>query len=87
MPGPVLRAPTDLARLLKDLSVLEAHRGTGLSKWLMACVMDHPGLGRLKRFMLATRDAHGLYERYGFRALPDPARFMELARPGIHQDP
>jgi N-acetylglutamate synthase-like GNAT family acetyltransferase len=59
-----------------DVFVLETHRGRGLGVWLMECVVAHPDLGRLRRWLLATRDAHELYRRVGFGELPEPARFM-----------
>ena len=82
------RVVTDRATFgyLADVYVLEAHRGRGLSKWLVACVLDHPDLQHFRRWMLATRDAHGLYERFGFRGLGDPAKFMEIARPGLYRE-
>ena len=60
-----------------DVFVLRAHRGQGLSKWLMECIIAHPELQSLRRWMLATADAHGLYARFGFTALKAPARWME----------
>jgi GNAT superfamily N-acetyltransferase len=60
-----------------DVYVLSAHRGAGLGKWLMECVTAHPELQGLRRWMLATRDAHGLYRQYGFTELHDATRFME----------
>jgi len=62
---------------LADVYVLEAHRGHGLSKWLIEVVRAHPDLQGLRRFMLATRDAHELYRRFGFKELALPARLME----------
>jgi len=61
------RVVTDYATFawLCDVFVREAHRGKGLGKWLIETVVSHPGLQGLKLFILATRDAHGLYERYG----------------------
>src|SRR5687767_778876 len=59
-----------------DVFVLAGHRGQGLGKWLMECAISHPDLQGLRRWMLATRDAHGLYEQYGFTPLEDPSRFM-----------
>jgi GNAT superfamily N-acetyltransferase len=59
-----------------DVFVLPEHRGHGLGKWLMECITTHPELRDLRRLMLATRDAHGLYAQYGFTALEDPTRFM-----------
>ena len=64
-----------------DVYVLEGHRGRGLGIWLMETVLAHPTLTGLRRITLATKDAHGLYERFGFRVLPDPERYMSL-RPG-----
>lgn len=69
---------------LADVFVLPEERGRGLAKWLMACVFEHPELSGLRRWMLATRDAHGLYEPFGFRALGAPGKFMEIAQPGMY---
>jgi GNAT superfamily N-acetyltransferase len=73
------RVVTDRATFawLCDVFVLEAYRGRGLSKWLIECVMAYPALQGLRRFLLVTRDAHGLYSRYGFTPLADPSFFME----------
>ena len=62
---------------LADVYVLEGHRGTGLGKWLMETIIAHPDLQNLRRFCLMTRDAHGLYARYGFKPMDDPTRYME----------
>jgi len=59
-----------------DVFVLPEHRGQGLGKWLMECMTAHPELQGLRRWMLATRDAHDLYAQYGFTPLEDPSRFM-----------
>jgi len=64
---------------LCDVYVLERHQGRGLGKWLLATVVSHPELQGLRRFMLATRDAHGLYAQYGFVPLVAPERWMERA--------
>ena len=64
-----------------DVFVLSGHRGQGLGKWLMECAISHPDLQGLRRWMLATRDAHGLYEQYGFTQLEDPSRFMIRRNP------
>lgn len=69
---------------LADVFVLEAHRGHGLGKWLIQCVMDHSDLQGLRRFMLATRDAHGLYLQYGFTPLAHPERLMEIVKPDLY---
>lgn len=70
---------------LGDVFVLEEFRRLGLSKWLLECVKAHPDLQGLRRFMLATRDAHGLYERYGFTPLATPDRMMEVFVPEIYR--
>jgi GNAT superfamily N-acetyltransferase len=62
---------------LADVFVIAARRGQGISKRLMQFVLAHPQLQRLRRFMLATRDAHSLYAQFGFTALAAPDRFME----------
>jgi GNAT superfamily N-acetyltransferase len=68
-----------------DVFVLPEHRGAGLGKWLMECVNAHPELQGLRRWMLATRDAHGLYRQYGFTELHDATRFMERWDPEIYR--
>lgn len=65
---------------LADVYVLEAHRGRGLSKRLMQAVVAHPDLQGLRRFMLLTRDAHGLYQQFGFVPAAQPERLMEIVR-------
>ena len=77
------RVITDRATFayLADVFVLESYRGQGLSKWLMECIQGHPDLQGLRRWMLATRDAHGLYRRFGFHELAGPERFMEIHHP------
>ncbi len=72
---------------LCDVYVLEGHRGKGLAKWLMECVMTHPALQNLRRFSLATRDAHGLYRQFGFRQLSKPESKMEILRPDVYREP
>ena len=73
------RVITDRATFgfLGDVFVLESHRGKGLSKWLMECVLAHPELQGFRRWVLVTRDAHGLYRQFGFEALVKPERYME----------
>jgi GNAT superfamily N-acetyltransferase len=63
---------------LCDVYVLESHRGKGLSKWLLEVIQGHEDLQGLRRFMLATRDAHGLYSQFGFTELAFPSRMMEI---------
>jgi ribosomal protein S18 acetylase RimI-like enzyme len=77
------RVVTDRATFayLSDVFVLESHRGRGLGKWLVEFVLAHPDLQGLRRFVLATWDAHGLYARYGFRPLARPETYMEILRP------
>lgn len=69
---------------LNDVFVLPEYRGRGLSKWLMECVINHTELQGLRRWMLATRDAHGLYEKFGFTALKRPEVFMERHNPNVY---
>src|SRR5579862_5380958 len=71
------RVVTDRATYgyLADVFVLPEHRGLGLGLWLVQCAVDHPDLAGLRSWQLATRDAHGIYERLGWRAA-DPARWM-----------
>ena len=73
------RVVTDYATFayLADVFVLEPHRGQGLGKWMMEVVFSHPELQGLRRWMLATQDAHGLYRKYEFAELEEPQIFME----------
>ena len=67
---------------LADVFVIPERRGSGLSKQLMRFLMDHPALQTLRRFMLATRDAQGLYGQFGFTPLSAPGNWMERYDPG-----
>jgi GNAT superfamily N-acetyltransferase len=80
------RVVTDRATFayLCDVYVLEVYRGRGLGRWLMEAVVAHPELQGLRRFVLATRDAHGLYQKLGFTALGRPEIFMEINRPNLY---
>ncbi len=69
---------------LADVYVLEAHRGQGLVHRLMAAVKQHPDLQGLRRILLATRDAHGLYAKHGFKPLGAPDRMMEIHVPNAY---
>jgi GNAT superfamily N-acetyltransferase len=69
---------------LADVFVLPEHRGQGHSQTLMAAVMAHPQLQGLRRFMLATADAHSLYGKFGFAPSTRPDRLMEILRPDIY---
>jgi GNAT superfamily N-acetyltransferase len=62
---------------LCDVFIHEDHRGKGLGKWLMETIHKHPDLQGLRRWMLATRDAHGLYQQFGWTPLANPERWME----------
>jgi GNAT superfamily N-acetyltransferase len=77
------RVVTDRATFawLCDVFVLPAHRGQGVSRRLMDAVVTHPELAGLRNFLLATRDAHGLYEKFGFTPLAEPRRWMAIRRP------
>ena len=65
---------------LCDVFVLPAYRGRGLATWLIDTVVAHPDLQVQRGFVLATRDAHGLYEKFGWKSA-EAGRFMRIARP------
>lgn len=75
------RVVTDSATFgyLADVFVLETYRGKGLSKWLIKTIMECPDLQGLRGWMLATKDAHSLYEKFGFSILENTGRFMRLS--------
>ena len=75
----IARVVTDYATFawVCDVFVNEQYRGRGIGTWLMATLVSHPDLQGMRRFLLATRDAHGLYSRFGFAALSTPERWME----------
>jgi GNAT superfamily N-acetyltransferase len=77
---------TDCATIayLGDVFVLKDYRSRGLAKWLMECVVAHPALQGLRRWILVTADAQDLYRKYGFKPLARPERFMELHDPHIY---
>jgi GNAT superfamily N-acetyltransferase len=83
------RVVTDRATFawVADVFVLESWRGRGLSKWLMRTVVGHPELQGLRRWVLATRDAHALYTQVGFTPLAAPQRFMERWTPDPYRTP
>jgi GNAT superfamily N-acetyltransferase len=72
------RVITDFATFgyLADVFIIESYRGKGLAKWLMETVLQHPDLQGLRRWLLATRDAHNLYKKFGFLPLDKPERIM-----------
>ena len=65
---------------LRDVFVLKAHRGKGLGLWLTQLAIAYPSLAGVKKWMLSTSDAHGLYARFGFKPLGQPGLYMELMR-------
>jgi GNAT superfamily N-acetyltransferase len=65
---------------LADVFVLPEYRGKGLARWMVQHIVDHPELRDVRRFLLVTRDAHGLYAKLGFEPLDDPRRYMALGR-------
>ena len=80
------RVVTDYAVVayVADVFVLEEHRGRGVGKWLVEVVMQHPDLQGLRRWTLATRDAHELYRRFGFTEA-DPTRLMDKLDPDVYR--
>jgi len=70
---------------LGDVFVIEAYRGNGLGKWMMQCIRQHPQLQGLRRWTLLTRDAHGLYEQFGFTSVKKPDRYMEIHDPEVYE--
>jgi GNAT superfamily N-acetyltransferase len=83
----LVRVITDRATFayLCDVYVLPEHRGRGLGRWLITCVMGSPQLQGLRRWLLVTRDAHELYRPAGFTVAAEPGRIMEIVRPGIYR--
>ena len=81
------RVVSDFATVayLGDVFVLESHRGRGVSTFMMECIMQYPSLQHLRRWILLTRDAHGLYKKFGFTPLKSADRYMELHRPDVYQ--
>lgn len=80
------RVVTDYATFayLGDVYILEEFRGQGLSLWLMETIVNHPDLQGFRRWILATRDAHTLYEKFGFHSLVHPERWMEKPAPNAY---
>jgi N-acetylglutamate synthase-like GNAT family acetyltransferase len=74
-----VRAVTDFVRFawIMDVFVLPEYRGVGLSKWMMETLVEQSELKDVRKMMLCTYDAHGLYEQYGFQTLDDPEIFMQ----------
>lgn len=80
------RVVTDKATFawLADVFIDPDRQGLGLGKGLMDAIVAHPDLQGLRRFMLATADAHGLYERYGFKTIENPERLMAIIRTDLY---
>ncbi|KAF7769718.1 hypothetical protein PCIT_a2609 [Pseudoalteromonas citrea] len=72
---------------LADVFVIDCCRGKGLSKWLVKTIIEYPEVQGLRRLMLATRDAHGLYSQYGFRSVENPEILMQIWQPNVYHDP
>jgi GNAT superfamily N-acetyltransferase len=74
------RLITDYGRFayLSDVIIAREHRGKGLGQWFARCVTQHPDLSGVKRWMLATDDAHAIYQRAGWQAVAEPGRLMEF---------
>jgi GNAT superfamily N-acetyltransferase len=83
------RIVTDYATFawVADVFVLAEHRGRGLSKWLMEVIIAHPRLQGFRRWVLSTKDAHALYEKFGFIKLHRPERWMERPDPNLKESP
>jgi N-acetylglutamate synthase-like GNAT family acetyltransferase len=70
---------------LADVFIIEEYRGRGLSKWMMEVIMSHPDLQGLRRMILATKDAHGLYTQFGFTPLINVDRWMHILDPDVYK--
>lgn len=83
------RIVTDYATFawVADVFIVETKRGLGLSKWLMEVILSHPDLQGFRRWVLATKDAHDLYRRFGFHDLKRPERWMERPDPQMQESP
>lgn len=83
------RVVTDYATFawIADVFVLPEHRGRGLAKWLMEMILSHPDLQGFRRWVLATKDAHSLYARFGFISLHRPERWLERPDPNMQESP
>jgi GNAT superfamily N-acetyltransferase len=79
------RIISDLATFayLADVFIVPSYRGRGLSRWLMECIVSHPDLQGLRRWMLATQDAHALYAKFGFAPIKSSGPWMEIHRPNV----
>jgi N-acetylglutamate synthase-like GNAT family acetyltransferase len=71
---------------LADVFIDEKYRGRGLSKWLIENILSHPDLQGLRRVMLATKDAHSLYKKFGFTQLTNAERWMQIHNPDVYKN-
>ena len=80
------RIISDLATIayLGDVYILEEYRGKGLSKWLMEIIMAHPDLQGLRRWILLTSDAHGLYRQFGWKEIAEPSKWMDRHNKNVY---
>jgi len=69
---------------LGDVFVVEMHRGKGLSKWLIQFIVEHPLLQGLRRLLLVTADAHGLYQQFGFQPITQSENYLSVHNPNIY---
>jgi GNAT superfamily N-acetyltransferase len=83
------RVVTDYATFawLADVFILEEFRGRGLGHWLVETILAHPELQGFRRWVLATKDAHEIYRRFGFQDLKRPERWMERPDPKMQEQP
>lgn len=83
----IARVVSDFATFayIGDVYIDEQYRGHGLGKWLIETIVTYPELQDLRNWHLATRDAHGLYERFGFKTLDDPRRIMRRHDPDVYK--
>jgi len=74
------RVITDYATFayLCDVYIEEDYRGNGLGIWMLECILNYPNLLDLKKWLLATRDAHELYRKFGFYSMSNPEKYMEI---------
>ncbi len=81
------RVITDFTRIayLADVFIITAYRGRGLSKWLVKTILGHPDLQDLRRWMLHTKDAHGLYQQLGWTTAVKPETYLEIYKPNIYK--
>ncbi len=69
---------------LGDVYIIDGYRGKGLSKWLMETIMCYPELQGLRRWILLTGDAHGLYRQFGWTDIADPSKWMEMHNKSVY---